>query len=416
MNTTAFKNTDIGPIPEDWEVKKLGDLMSFKNGFNAPAKAYGRGVPFVSVLDILAPFPITVESILGKVHADASALNSFSVETGDLLFMRSSETQEDVGRSNVFVDSNSPVVFGGFVIRGRPFVEVDSVFLNYLLKDNAHRARVSAKGAGAQHFNIGQIGLADVEITLPPLPEQRRIAAALSDADELVASLDKLIEKKKRVKEGAMQRLLSGETRLPGFTGKWVEKRLGDFAQMEAGGTPDSSVAAYYGGTIPWVSVSDISGADKYLKHTERCLSENGFKSSSAKWYPDNTLLFAMYASIGKCCLTTRRVTSSQAILGIYNLNGVELEFLYYNFLNREAEFVTIGQTGTQSNLSKTIVKDITVLLPPTLAEQRAIAAVLSDMDAEIAALSRERAEAERIKQGMMQELLTGKTRLTEGE
>ena len=120
-----------------------------------------------------------------------------------------------------------------------------------------------------------------------------------------------------------------------------------------------------------------------------------------------------MYASIGKCCLTTRRVTSSQAILGIYNLNGVELEFLYYNFLNREAEFVTIGQTGTQSNLSKTIIKDITVLLPPTLAEQRAIAAVLSDMDAEIAALSRERAEAERIKQGMMQELLTGKVRLT---
>lgn len=411
MKTTAFKNTDIGPIPEDWEVKKLGDLMSFKNGFNAPAKAYGRGVPFVSVLDILAPFPITVESILGKVHADASALNSFSVETGDLLFMRSSETQEDVGRSNVFVDSNSPVVFGGFVIRGRPFVEVDSVFLNYLLKDNAHRARVSAKGAGAQHFNIGQIGLADVEITLPRLPEQHRIAAALSDADELVASLDKLIEKKKRVKEGAMQRLLSGETRLPGFTGKWVEKKLGE-------------VVVFSTDTIP-TNQTDLSlyvGTDNMLADG---MGVEPFKGrlpydNIREYRLDDILISNIRPYLHKIWLANRSggCSTDVLVLRICDKTAILPDFLFAQLSNVSFfEYAMSTAIGTKMPRGdKKALDAFLVITPPTLAEQRAIAAVLSDMDAEIAALSRERAEAARIKQGMMQELLTGKTRLAEGE
>ena len=404
MKTTAFKNTDIGPIPEDWEVKKLGDLMSFKNGFNAPAKAYGQGVPFVSVLDILAPFPITAESILGKVNADASALNSFSVETGDLLFMRSSETQEDIGRSNVFVDSISPVVFGGFVIRGRPFAEVDSVFLNYLLKDNAHRTRVSAKGAGAQHFNIGQIGLADVEITLPPLSEQRRIAAALSDADELVASLDKLIEKKKRVKEGAMQRLLSGETRLPGFGGKkfkqtdlgsipgdWELKKLGEILQIGNGKDykhlPEGDVPVYgTGGLMTYVN--------EFLHEGETvCIGRKG--------------------TIDEPQYHEGRIWTVDTLFYTYDFDGIVPKFFFY--LSKRIDWQSYNTATGVPSLTAVAIQGIPVKVPP-LSEQRAIAAVLSDMDAEIAALSRERAEAARIKQGMMQELLTGKTRLAEGE
>ena len=396
MKTAAFKSTDIGPIPEDWETKRFDEVYSFAAAGDLQKDFFS---PFHDDDHRYAIFSNGLTNMGLYGYTSRPRYKGDSVTITGRGTLGHAEYRKDVFDAIIRLLILTPIeaIDNRFVVY---WINLSNPFTN--------------ESTSIPQLTVPQVACAT--LPLPPLPEQRRIAAALSDADELVASLDKLIEKKKRVKEGAMHRLLSGETRLPGFTGKWVEKRLGDFAQMEAGGTPDSSVAAYYGGTIPWVSVSDISGADKYLKHTERCLSENGFKSSSAKWYPDNTLLFAMYASIGKCCLATRRVTSSQAILGIYNLNGVELEFLYYNFLNREAEFVTIGQTGTQSNLSKTIVKDITVLLPPTLAEPRAIAAVLSDMDSEIAALARERAEAERIKQGMMQELLTGKTRLVKGE
>lgn len=209
-----FKRTEIGSIPKDWELKKLGEILTFKNGYNAPSKAYGQGCPFISVLDILEQWPITLDSIRGKVMLNASARNAFSVRDGDLFFMRSSETSEDVGKANVFLGNNGCAVYGGFVIRGRPFVEIDSLFLNYLLKDEAHRKRISANGAGAQHFNIGQTGLAEVEITLPALAEQHAIAEVLSDMDAELASLSREKAKAEQIKQGMMQELLTGRVRL----------------------------------------------------------------------------------------------------------------------------------------------------------------------------------------------------------
>ena len=410
MKPAKFKMTELGPIPEDWEVKRLGEIFTFKNGYNANANSYGSGTPVASVLDALGNRPITFQSIGLMVRAPDKDREAFSLKAGDLVFTRSSETLEDVGRSNVYLDEAN-AMFGGFVIRGRPVVAIDSLFVNYMLSTSSCRIRVMSHGAGAQHFNIGQSGLEQVLIPLPPLPEQRRIAGALSDVDELISALGKLIEKKRNIKTGTMQQLLTGKLRLPGFGGKWEEKRLGDCATMFAGGTPPSKVGGYYGGSIPWVSISDISIAGKYISATAEKLTEEGLRNSSAKWYPENTLLFAMYASIGKCCIAKWRMTSSQAILGIYSPVGFDIEFLYYLLTYRNDEFLTMGQTGTQSNLSKAIVEAIVISAPP-LPEQRAIAAVLSDMDAEIAALEAEQAKYARIKSGMMQQLLTGKTRL----
>lgn len=410
MKTTKFKPSEVGPIPMEWVVKRLGELFSFKNGYNTDAKNYGRGVPVASVLEALADRPLKASDVRGKVVAPQKDQDSFSLKRSDLIFTRSSETLEDVGRSNVY-DDDAPAMFGGFVIRGRPKTENNSTCINLILKTHEHRDRVMSQGAGAQHYNIGQSGLERVLVTIPPRPEQERIAEALSDVDELLAAMTTLIEKKRAIKQGAMQYLLTGKKRLAGFTGPWVEKRLGECATMFAGGTPSSKVDGYYGGNIPWVSISDISIAGKYINVTSETLTDEGLNNSSAKWYPQGTLLFAMYASIGKCCIAKERTTSSQAILGIFNLLDIDVEFLYYLLTFRNDEFLTMGQTGTQANLSKAIVEAIIVNVPTT-AEQKAIAAVLSDMDAEIAALEAKRVKYESIKQGMMQELLTGKTRL----
>ena len=207
LRGTKFKMTEIGLIPEDWEVKRLGELFVFKNGYNTDARNYGRGIPVASVLEALSDHPLTAKQIRGKVDASGKDQDLFSLKRGDLIFTRSSEVLEDVGRSNVYED-DACAMFGGFVIRGRPRTKHDSEFINYLLKDSSHRNRIIAKGAGAQHYNIGQNGLAKVLVSLPPLPEQKKIAEALSDVDELLAAMTTLIEKKRAIKQGAMQELL----------------------------------------------------------------------------------------------------------------------------------------------------------------------------------------------------------------
>lgn len=300
--------------------------------------------------------------------------------------------------------------------------EFDTEFLYYILGSSHVFTQYQVLAAGSSVLNLNKDVVANVLVTVPPLAEQEAIARALSDVDALLAAMTALIAKKRAIKQGAMQELLEVRSeecgvrstprrRLAGFSGEWAEKRLGDCATMFAGGTPSSKVAGYYGGAIPWVSISDISTAGKYIETTAENLTEAGLNNSSAKWYPKNTLLFAMYASIGKCCIARERMTSSQAILGIHELDDLDLEFLYYLLTYRNKEFLTMGQTGTQSNLSKAIVEDIVVCVP-TLAEQKAIAGVLADMDAEIAALEAKRAKYEQVKQGMMQELLTGRVRL----
>ena len=192
MRTVKFKVSEVGPIPEDWEVKRLGELFSFKNGYNTDAKNYGRGVPVASVLEALADRPLKASKIRGKVIAPQKDQDLFSLKRGDLIFTRSSETLEDVGRSNVYED-DAPAMFGGFVIRGRPKAENNSVCMNLMLKTRGHRDRVMSQGAGAQHYNIGQSGLERVLVALPPRAEQEKIAEALSDMDALLSAMTMLI-------------------------------------------------------------------------------------------------------------------------------------------------------------------------------------------------------------------------------
>jgi len=248
-------------------------------------------------------------------------------------------------------------------------------------------------------------------VALPGIDEQKRIASALSDVDALISSLDKLIAKKRDIKQAAMQQLLTGKRRLPGFCGEWVSRRIGDISDSSSGGTPLSSVSAYYGGSIPWVSISDMTSSGKYLVMTERSLTDEGLAASAAKVFPAGTVLYAMYASIGECSIAAIELCSSQAILGIRPRESCDGHYLYYWLVSKKDEVIAMGQHGTQANLNADMVKDFRVPLP-TIDEQRAIANVLSDMDAEIEALERRRDKTRLLKQGMMQELLTGRVRL----
>ena len=178
----------------EWEELGLSELLDFKNGLNPKPDKFGKGIKFISVMDILNNAVITYDCIKASVDVTEKELSDFSVEKGDILFQRSSETLEDVGRANVYMDDKT-AVFGGFVIRGKKKGEYDPRYFNYLLRSPFARKRIIPMGAGAQHFNIGQEGLSKVKLHFANIEEQKKIGKMLSLLDERIATQNKIIDK-----------------------------------------------------------------------------------------------------------------------------------------------------------------------------------------------------------------------------
>lgn len=401
----GYKQTEVGVIPEDWETVPLSELLDFRNGVNADKSAYGQGTPFINVLEVITHTHLRGSDIPGRITLPSLLVNSYVVHRGDILFNRTSETQEEVGLASVYLEDEK-VVFGGFVIRGRnQGSALDLVYSGYAFRSPTIRFQIISKGQGAVRANIGQQELSKVVIALPPLHEQRAIAAALSDVDALISALDKLIAKKRAVKTAAMQQLLTGKQRLPGFSEEWEVKRLGEIARITMGRTPSRRVQDYWGCGYPWLSIADLK--TKYVTNTKEEITEAA--AANMNVIPKGTLVMSFKLTIGKLAFAGRNMYSNEAICGLNDLKA-NAEFLYY--ILGTTDFSLYGKQAVKGYTLNTESLNAVEIPYPSLEEQTAIAAVLSDMDAEIEALEARREKTRRIKQGMMQELLTGRTRL----
>ena len=207
----------------EWEEHTLSEYLEFKNGLNPDAKRIGSGLPFISVMDILSEGVINYDNIRGKVNATEKEIECFGVKDGDLLFQRSSETLEDVGRANVYMD-NRTAIYGGFVIRGRKIGNYDPLFFKYLLATPLARKRTCRMGAGAQHFNIGQEGLSKISLYFPSIEEQRKIAEFLSLIDERIATQNKIIEDLKKLKSAIIEKEYTHKTKSNSHIGDFIEQ------------------------------------------------------------------------------------------------------------------------------------------------------------------------------------------------
>jgi type I restriction enzyme S subunit len=225
----AFMQTDIGLLPADWDLVPVADLLKLHNGVNADKTSYGAGVPFINVLEVITKSHLHAADIPGRISLSRRAIDSYLVRRGDVVFNRTSETQEEVGLAAVYADDEE-VVFGGFVIRGRQTsdADLDDRFSGYALRSPYIRRQIIARGQGAIRANVGQNDLRTVLVPRPPRREQEAIAQALTDAEALIESLRHLLAKKRQLKQGTMQQLLSGKRRLPDFSEAWEVKRLGD--------------------------------------------------------------------------------------------------------------------------------------------------------------------------------------------
>lgn len=373
----------------EWEEKELNELLEFKNGINADKDSYGHGAKFINVLDILNNDYILSENIIGSVNATEKQLETYSVTYGDILFLRSSETREDVGICNVYLDQAKPAVFGGFVIRGKKIADYSPFFLKTLLNNSPARNQISSKAGGSTRYNVGQTILSEVIVRLPQIEEQQKISSFLMLFNQKIEKQQEKIEKLEKFKKGMMQKIFTQELRFKdedgGEFGEWEEKTLNKFVKFgKAGGTPLSSNRSYYNGEIPFLSIRDMTDQGKFITNTDKYINEEGLKNSSAWIVPSNSLIYSMYASVGFVCVNKLPISTSQAMYSMILKDSSSLEFLYYYLsyfrLNGIRKFI---ETGTQGNLNANTVKNI--LVPtPILKEQKKIGEFLSKIDMKI--------------------------------
>lgn len=413
MKETRFKDTEIGRIPEDWEVKKLRDLckvngrIGFRGYTTQDLVSKGQGALTIggkhiskNQLDLSDPDYISWE----KYYESPEIM----VHKGDIVLAQ----RGTLGTSAIISTEIGPATINPSLVLLNKII-CNNKYLSYTLQSERVQRVIQQSNGLTSIPMLSQKQIESFDILYPHISEQHRIASALTSIDNLISSLDKLIEKKKNIKQGTMQQLLTGKKRLKGFSEPRVDKKLGEIAIMNSGGTPTSSNSNYYGGTIQFLSIGDMTSYGKYIKSTEKTITESGLNNSSARIFPAGTLMYAMYASLGKCSITTIETAISQAILGFKLSNNIDRDYLYYYFCFIEDKVKSLGQTGTQSNLSRSIVEDFTLSIP-SIAEQKDIASVLTSIDDEISSLEAKKAKYEAVKQGMMQQLLTGRIRLIE--
>jgi type I restriction enzyme S subunit len=394
-------------MPIHWTSRELGDLFEFKNGLNAGSESYGNGVKFINVMEVIYHHQIASQSIPGSVVVSKKQLEDFAVLRGDVLFNRTSEITNEVGLSSVYLDDEK-VVFGGFVIRGRPKNKaINDDFKKYCFRSQPVREQIIRGGQGAVRSNIGQSDLEKVTVLLPPLPEQKAIAAALSLMDSAINKTNQLIVQKELQKKGLMQQLLTGKKRLRGFRGAWRTVRLGDVCDLVNGMAfkpEDWSISG-----IPIIRIQNLNGS-KEFNHYDKNVEEKYLVKS-------NDLLFAWSGSrgtsFGSFIWHGGPAILNQHIFNVFPKNGLDKVFAFQilRWLTIGIETRAHGSAGLV-HVTKKQLEGEKMRIPFGLNEQIAITQVLQTADKEIQLL---RNMAERLKEqkkGMMQVLLTGKKRL----
>jgi type I restriction enzyme S subunit len=389
-----------------------GELGTFRGGSGFPIRHQGKksgDLPFFKVSDMNSGgnelfmtrannyISEAQRKTLGAVRMPAQAI--VFAKVGAAVF----QERKRILAQDSCIDNN----MAAFIVdKGK----LDVRFAHYLL--TAFRMSDLVAVGALPSLNGRQ--LRSIPLLVPSdLAEQRRIVAALADADDLIATLERLIAKKQAIKQGMMQQLLTGRTRLPGFTGSWSMRKIGDFAEVRAGGTPSTSVSEFWGGEIPWMSSGEIH--KKRVFDVNGRITTMGLQKSSAHLFPRRTVLMALAGqgkTRGTVAISHIDLTTNQSIAGIYPSSEHDPDYLYYSLDTRYSELrgESTGDGG-RGGLNLTIIKNVEVPFPK-VSEQRAIAAVLADVDNEVSALSARLTKARAIKTGMMQQLLTGRVRL----
>jgi len=416
MIETRFKDTEVGRIPEDWEVNTIGEISDVKTGpFGSALHSDDyvlNGVPIITV-EHIGNIDINISNGVPKVgESDYHRLNSYMLKKNDLVFSRVGS----VDRCSYVSENEDGWLFSGRLLRVRLKRNIDSLYLTYHLQTDEAKKRVVSVAVGLAMPSINTKILSGVSVVIPKdKSEQTRIATALSNIDALISELGRLIEKKRAIKQGAMQQLLTGKKRLKGFSEPWVEKKLREICEFQNGYTPSKAINRFWeNGTIPWFRMEDIRTNGRILSDAIQHITEDAVKGSL---FPANSIIMSTTATIGEHALLIVDSLANQRFTNLVIRKSLTqavdvMWFYHYCFILGEWCRKNINEGG----LAAVNMEDFSkvTIAAPQINEQKAIASVITSMDNEISALEAKKAKYEQIKQGMMQQLLTGKIRLVE--
>ena len=403
MTTTTvqagYKMTEIGVIPEDWEVKKLGEIGSCI-----------RGVSYNGELDLYAHD--TKQSVRlfrsNNIQNASICLSDLQfvdnqkvkptqyLEKGDIVICMANGSKELVGKTAFFdVKDGYSYTFGAFMGNFKINEKnADKRFTFYLFQSSTYRSFIDLLLSGSSINNLKPSDIESIEFNFPPTKEeQKAIATVLSDTDELIRSLSALIDKKRQIKQGAMQELLTGKKRLAGFSGEWEMKKLGEIGEIQKGELITEKMLVC--GHIPV-----IAGGKKPAYFHNKANRINPTITVSASGASAGYVAKHNYPIFASDCST------------IEGKNNSDLNFIFYLLKNSQNRIYYMQTGGAQPHIHPKDLAPMKFSVPKDKEEQKAIAQILSDMDSEITALEQKREKYRLVKQGMMQQLLTGKIRL----
>lgn len=427
MKETKFKQTEVGMIPWDWEVKCVDDCGTLKSGESPSNFTFvTSGIPYFKVDQMNNCNKYQIETpyfIAEKVF----------VPEGSILFPKRGAAIETnkvrILKQNSFFDTNvmSLTLDSSSIC--------NEFFYYWLLKKELWKI--------ADTTSVPQINNKHIKPLLFPCPnfeEQQRIANALSDVDTLIINLEKLIAKKKNIKQGAMQQLLTGRKRLPGFgpschperstkcavegsshfkmtelgpiPSDWDVVPLNELGHFLGGGTPSTKNQSFWNGSIPWLSSADLHDDEISQISVSRFITQDAVNCSATQICPQGTILIIARVGVGKLALTDQAVCTSQDFCNLVPFKENDSLFLTYSLLPVMKRMANESQGTSIKGVAVNEIKKLNLVLPSSKAEQTAIANVLSDMDSEIQTLETKLAKYRKLKTGMMQQLLTGKIRL----
>jgi type I restriction enzyme S subunit len=405
--------TELGPLPEEWQVVRLEDVVSLgSEAVNPTHVAAGRYVG----LEHIEPGSTRIQK-WGHPSEVRSLKTAF--RPGDVLY----------GKLRPYLDKAALAEWEGIcstdilVLRAQNGLEPD--FLAYLAHTRTFLEYAIATMTGVNHPRTSWKALQQLQVPLPPLPEQRAIAHVLRTVQRVKEATEGVIAALRELKKSLMQHLFTygpvpvterervplQETEIGPLPAHWRVVRLGEVAETTSGGTPSREVPEFFGGTIPWVKSGELN--DTLVTRTEETITEDGLRNSNAKIFQKGTLLIAMYgATAGKVGILAIPATTNQAICAILPDTSLALQdFLFYALIRQRETLLSQRYGGAQPNLNQTIIRSFPIPLPP-LDEQREIARILQAVDAKIAAEERRRAALEEVFKTLLHQLMTGKVRV----
>ncbi len=406
---SGYKQTEIGVIPVDWDIKMLGDIGECLIGLTYKPSDVSHDGMLVLRSSNIQNDKLSFED---NVYVDVDVPEKIKVKKGDILICVRNGSRNLIGKCALLDSRVEGQTFGAFMAVFR------TPYYNYIFhqfQSNNIQRQIN-ENIGATINQITNKNLNSFRIAFPHKEEERSIISnILSDAEALTEKLEKLIEKKKNIKQGTMQDLITGKLRLPGFSGEWNKQKLASLGSFRGGSGFPLRYQGNKEGDYPFYKVSDMNneGNSTFMFDSNHWVSEAIRKQSGANIFPANTIVFA---KIGAAIFLERKKILSQVSCIDNNMMGFILNeaiansrFVHYLFHN-----IKLGKLVSATALPSLNGKEIGELIfgIPELPEQTAIATVLSDMDTEIEKLESQLTKYKNIKQGMMQTLLTGKIRL----